>query len=80
MFNILDKDKEQEWGKFALLETVEFEDGVCKYSYDPRLQKLLYEPKLFTKIDLSIQNKFRSKYALFLYELVCDYKGDGQTP
>ena len=79
-FNILKKDKDQSWGTFALLKTVEIEDGICTYSYDPRLQKLLYKPKLYTKINISVQNKFKSKYSLFLYELACDCKDAGQTP
>jgi UDP-N-acetylmuramoyl-L-alanyl-D-glutamate--2,6-diaminopimelate ligase len=62
------------------LKNIEIEDGICEYSYDSCLQKLLYNPKLYAKIDLYTQNKFKSKHALFLYELACDYKDDGQTP
>ena len=63
---------------------VEMEDGVCTYAFGPTLRKRLYNPKMYARISLSLQNLFQSKHALALYELCVDYLHEesnlGQTP
>ena len=76
--NLLGKDK-RKWGEL-LLKEVKFEKGVCTYSFDEALCKLLGEPDMYSRVDLEIERNFKSKYALFLYELCNDYVGIRQTP
>lgn len=79
-YNILGKDNKNKWGFINLLEYAEVENGICTYSYSAKLRQLLHNPTFYTKINLLIQKKFDSKYALFLYELCIDYAGINQTP
>lgn len=79
-YNILGKDKHNVWGCFTLLGSAKLEKGVCTYSYAPDLRKMLDNQLLYAKISLLISQRFASKYALILYELVCDYQGIGKTP
>ncbi len=82
-WNVLGKDKNDIWGASVLLSGVEIENGIITYAYDPILKDKLYNPKMYAKINLSIQNRFGSKYSLALYELATDYfirdKNMGQT-
>lgn len=68
-------------GLFTLLENVRFVDAYCYYSYPTDVAKLLrYHKNSYAKIDLELQLRFVSKYALILYELCLDYVDVGQTP
>jgi plasmid replication initiation protein len=82
-WNVIRKDKEV-WGATTLLAEVEIEDGVCTYAFGPMLRKRLYNPKMYARISLSLQNQFQSKHALALYELFVDYLHEdnrhGETP
>lgn len=84
-WNILDKDND-EWVNSSLLGEVKISknSGRCLYSYGPELKKKLYNPAMYARISLSIQNRFTSKYSLALYELCVDYfikkQGKGETP
>ena len=82
-WNVLNKDG-QEWGFFTLLSGFRIINGICKYSYDPTLRKRLFNPAMYARISLSLQNKFNSKYTLAFYELFVDYyrvkDGCGETP
>jgi len=80
---VIRKDKEV-WGATTLLAEVEIEDGVCTYAFGPMLRKRLYNPTMYARISLSLQNQFRNKHALALYELFVDYlhadNRRGETP
>ena len=83
-WNILDKDKEQEWGVASLLASVRIKDGVCTYSFAAHLRYKLYNPRIYTKLNLRLQNQFTSRYALILWEVCFDYfdivRNQGETP
>ena len=83
-WNILDKDKQNVWGALALLAEAKIVNGVLRYGYAPTLRKKLNNPNVYARINLSLQNRFKSKHTLALYELFVDYfnieKGIGQTP
>lgn len=83
-WNLIEKDHAQVWGATTLLAHVEIEDRTCTYSYSPVLRRRLYNPKIYARISLSLQNKFDSKHALALWELCLDYldeaKNYGETP
>ena len=83
-WNILSKDGKQEWGITTLLAQVTIKDGICTYAYSPVLRKKLFNPTMYARISLSMQNKFSSKHALAIYELCVDYfdakRQGGETP
>jgi Initiator Replication protein len=83
-FNLLGKDKTQKWGSYALLAEVEIERGVCYYAFGPTLRRLFYNPKVYARINLSIQSQLRHKHATTLFEICVDYldesKKYGETP
>ena len=83
-WNILNKDKKQEWGVASLLASADIKDGICTYAFAPHLRPKLHNPRIYTKLNLRLQNRFTSKYALVLWEVCFDYfdtdRGEGETP
>ena len=83
-WNILGKDKKERWGVAALLASAEIENGICTYSFAAHLRYKLYNPRIYTKLNLRLQNQFTSRYALILWEVCFDYfdiaRGEGETP
>lgn len=60
-WNILDKDRELEWGVTTLLAEARIKNGICTYAYGPTLRERLHNPHMYARISLSMQNKFDSK-------------------
>ncbi len=83
-WNVLNKDKKQEWGVASLLAEAKIIDGICSYAYSPTIREQLHNPRIYAKINLRLQNRFKSKYALILWELCFDYfdesRNEGETP
>lgn len=79
-FNILGKDKQNDWSASSLLASVEIKNNVCSYSFSKVLVSNIINPNIYARLNLSLINSFSSKYALVLYELFCDYKLICQTP
>ena len=83
-WNILEKDKEVEWGVASLLANAKIRDGICTYSFAPELRYKLYNPRIYTKLNLRLQNRFTSRYAMILWEVCFDYfdvsRDEGETP
>ena len=69
-WNILTNDGNEDWTVSTLLSraTIRKGRGVCQYAYDRELSKKLYHPDMYARINLTIQRKFKSGYALVLYE------------
>ena len=83
-WNILRKDKKQEWGVAGLLASADIKDGICTYAFAPHLRPKLHNPRIYTKLNLRLQNEFKGQYALILWEICFDYfdtdRGQGETP
>ena len=83
-WNILGKDKVEEWGVASLLAEARIKDGICTYAYPPYLRQKLHNPRIYTKLNLRLQNRFSSRYALILWEVCFDYfdtdRDQGETP
>ena len=83
-WNVLDKDKKEEWGVAGLLAEVRIRDGICFYQFPHTLRLKLYNPRVYAKLNLRLQNQFRSRYALVLWEICFDYfdtdRDQGETP
>ena len=82
-WNILSKDKE-EWGVAGLLAEVRIRDGICFYQFPHTLRLKLHNPRVYAKLNLRLQNRFKSRYALVLWEVCFDYfdtdRDQGETP
>ena len=83
-WNLLRKDKKQEWGVAGLLAEARIVDGICYYEYSPSMRQRLHNPRIYTKLNLHLQNEFKGQYALILWEVCFDYfdtdRSQGETP
>ena len=83
-WNLLGKDNKQEWGVASLLASAKIKDGICTYGFAPHLRLKLHNPRIYTKLNLRLQNRFSSRYALILWEVCFDYfdteRDQGETP
>ena len=83
-WNILGKDKKQIWGIAALLASAVIENGICTYAFAPHLRMKFYNPRVYAKLNLRLQNRFTFRHALILWEVCFDYfdtaRGQGETP
>ena len=83
-WNTLGKDKNEVWGVAALLASAEIENGICTYAFAPHLRLKLYNPRVYAKLNLRLQNRFTDRHALILWELCFDYfdtaRDHGETP
>ena len=83
-WNILNKDKQVEWGAASLLASADIKEGICTYGFAPHLRLKLHNPRVYAKINLRLQNQFTSQYALVLWEICFDYfdrlRDAGETP
>ncbi len=83
-WNTLGKDKKQIWGVAALLASAEIEKGICTYAFAPHLRLKLYNPRVYAKLNLRLQNRFSDRHALILWEICFDYfdtaRSYGETP
>ena len=83
-WNLLNKDKKEKWGFANLLASADIENGICTYSFAPHLRPKLHNPRIYSKLNLRLQNRFRGQYALILWEVCFDYfdtdRGKGETP
>ena len=83
-WNVLGKDNKEVWGVASLLGSAEIKDGICTYSFAAHLRPKLHNPRLYSKLNLRLQNEFKGQYALILWEVCFDYfdtdRGQGETP
>ena len=63
-WNLLNKDNKQVWGAASLLAFVKIEEGFCFYQFPHPLRQKLYNPRVYAKLNLRLQNRFKSRYAL----------------
>lgn len=71
-WNIIENggDQDDVWCSSTLLASsvIDKKRGYCRYEYSKTLASLLFQPDVYARIDLRIQNRFRSSYGLALYE------------
>ena len=78
-WNLLDEEGAEEWGVSTFLAQAVTRGGVCRYAYAPDLRKKLYNPEIYARINLSVQERFGSGYALALYENCVRFRKVGST-
>lgn len=64
----------EDWNASSILASVGIKGGICTYAYSNRLKKLLYMPEIYGRINIAIQSRFKSNYALALYENCIRYQ------
>ena len=80
-WNVLDKDGQEGWGVSGLLASAVTRprSGTCQYAYSVHLRRLLYNPAVYARINLAVQARFTSQYALALYENCLRFVSVGST-
>ena len=79
-WNLLNDDgKEDGWEGCSMLSGVRIRKGWCTYTYSSMLREKLYNPEIYARINLAVQTKFSSGYALSLYENCIRFRKIGTT-
>ena len=79
-WNLLDEQGNDDgWEASTMLASVRCRRGYCDYSYSPALRDKLYNPEIYASINLGIQRKLSSGYALALYENCVRYRNTKST-
>ena len=80
-WNVLDDKGKKRWGRSAYLAEVELVErsGTAAYVYPPTLRRQLADPAVYARINLAIQARFGSGYALALYENCVRFRKVGTT-
>ena len=78
-WNVLDENGDEEWAAASLLAQAKTKGGTCRYVYAPDLREKLYRPEVYARINLAIQARFGSGYALALYENCARFRKVGTT-
>lgn len=78
-YNVLDKDKEVEWGAFTILSEVSIKtennnNAVISFGFPSKILEQIKSPRMYSTLDLVIIRDLNSKYSLALYELLKDYQ------
>jgi plasmid replication initiation protein len=67
------------WYASTLLAGASIERGIVRYSYSPQIKTVLSSLEIYGRINLFVQAKFNSSYALVLYENCVRFKNIGKT-
>ena len=80
-WNVLEADGKKRWGRSAYLAEVEMVErsGTASYVYPPTLRRQLANPSVYARINLAVQARFGSGYALALYENCVRFRKVGTT-
>ena len=78
-WNMLGDNGEEEWGVSSLISYAKLSGGVCEYAYAAPLAAKLYDPAVFSMINMRIQRNFTSGHALALYENCFRFVRTGST-
>lgn len=74
-WNLIDSEACNEtWTASTILASVKLSGSECYYSYSPHMKQLLHTPQIYGVVNLIIQAKFKSSYALALYENCARYQ------
>jgi plasmid replication initiation protein len=78
-WNMLGDNGEEEWGISSMISFAKLSKGVCEYAYSAPLAAKLYDPSIFSMINMRIQRNFTSGHALALYENCFRFVRTGST-
>ncbi len=77
-FNLMEDGKEY-WAAVSMLSFGEIKNGICSYRYDEFLAEKLYDPEIYSTINIKVQRELKGGYSLALYENCLRYKSVGST-
>lgn len=77
-FNLMQDGKEK-WAVMSMLSFADIRDGICTWRYDEYLAERLFDPEIYSVINVSMQRQFQSSNTLTLYENCLRYKNVGST-
>lgn len=69
-WNIFKRDKKRSWSISTLLASAKIENGTIFYSYSSALRQALYNPNIYAKLDLMVQQKIKNKHSIVLWEYI----------
>ena len=69
-WDFLKQDGDAVWASCVLLPFIGFDRDKVYYSYAPQIKSMLFESKIYARLDLRIQRQFRLDCAAALYEWV----------
>lgn len=74
-FNYLEKDTDiVHWRSMAIFSDVDIsEDGSVVFEFPNKIRESVLAPELYTPLNLTLIKKFKSSYAIILYEFLRDY-------
>ena len=79
-WNLIDaKGNEVVWRARPMIMSADLDRNWCIYAYHPDLRPKLFNPEIYARINLGIQRKFTSGYALALYENCLRFRKVGST-
>jgi len=67
-WDTLGDDGKPDWGVTTLLSRIGIKAGMITYTFESKIKSNLLDPKFYSRIDLRLQNQFRSSFSLILYE------------
>jgi plasmid replication initiation protein len=73
-WDVLNKDKTSAWGACVLMPHVEFNETQILYSFLPRMKPLLFNPEIYSRLDLRIQSSLKTDAAVALYDWCNRYR------
>src|ERR1700731_1648832 len=77
-FNVMN-DAGAPWSVSSIISFAEIKNGVCTYRYDESMAEGLSDPSIYAMVNVGIQQKFTTSYALSLYENCLRYVRVGST-
>jgi hypothetical protein len=73
-WDVVTKQGKRKWGVSSMLASAELEEGgVLEYSFSKHIREKLLRPDVYARLNLQLQNKFRSRHGLALYEQCARY-------
>lgn len=75
-WDFLKQDGEAQWASCVLLPYISFDKEKVYYSYAPQIKPMLFDPKIYARLDLRIQRKFVLDCAAALYEWVNRFRNN----
>ena len=77
-FNLM-LDGKEKWSVTSMLSFAEIRDGACSWRYDENLAERLFDPEIYSLINVSVQRQLQSSHSLALYENCLRYRNVGST-
>ncbi len=78
-WNYFGKNGRKIWGGSTLLSSYQIKNGIVYYEYSQMLLDKIYNPEIYSRINLNKINRLSSKYSIILYENCFRFLDVGST-